>query len=110
MRSSLIGPSVIRNMTHSEEEAAAIALLSTIQNNCQNAPEEALRSLKRVKHSLIGHDESKQLYVDNNIIQLLVRILELEHVPKELKLEAGVCIGSLAYGMAHLEKPEMHEG
>lgn len=98
MRSSLIGPSVIRNMTHSEEEAAAIGFLNTIQNSCQSAPEEALRCLKRVKHSLIGHDESKQLYVDNNIIQLLVRILGLEPVPKELKLEAGVCIGSLAYG------------
>ncbi|KAF8454981.1 armadillo-type protein [Terfezia claveryi] len=85
-------------MTHSEEEAAAFGLLNTIRNTLQSAPEEALACLKQIKHSLIGHEQAKQLYVDNNIIQVLVRILELEHAPKELKLEAGTCIGSLSYG------------
>ncbi|KAF8415744.1 armadillo-type protein [Terfezia claveryi] len=88
-------------MTHSEEEAAAFGLLNTIRNTLQSAPEEALACLKQIKHSLIGHEQAKQLYVDNNIIQVLVRILELEHAPKELKLEAGTCIGSLSYGIIH---------
>jgi len=88
-------------MTHSEEEAAALGLLNTVRNTFQSAPEEALACLKQIKHSLIGHERAKQLYVDNNIIQVVVRILELEHAPKELKLEAGTCIGSLSYGIIH---------
>lgn len=92
-------------MTHSEEEAIALNLLNTIRHTYQNVPEEALACLKQIKHLLIGHDQAKHLYVDNNIIQILVRILELEHAPKELKLEAGVCIGSLSYGMVTLRRP-----
>jgi len=88
-------------MTHSEEEAVAVNLLNTVWNIYQSAPEEALVCLKQIKHSLIGHEQAKQLYVDNNIIQVLVRILEQEHAPNELKLEAGTCIGSLSYGMIY---------
>ena len=86
-------------MTHSQEEATAVSLLTTIHNTYQTAPEEALACLKQIKHSIIGHDLAKHLYVEHNLIQVLVRILELEHVLKELKLEAGTCIGSLSYGM-----------
>lgn len=88
-------------MTHSEEETAALGLLNTVRNTFQSAPDEALACLKQIKHSLIGHEQAKQLYMDNNIIQVLVQILDLEHIPKELKLEAGTCIGSLSYGMIH---------
>ncbi|KAF8468399.1 armadillo-type protein [Kalaharituber pfeilii] len=85
-------------MAHTEEEAAAVTLINKVQATLQSAPDEALTYLKQIKHSLIGHDQAKKLYVENNIIQLLVKILEVEHGLKDLKLEAGICIGSLSYG------------
>ncbi|PUU84005.1 armadillo-type protein [Tuber borchii] len=89
-------------MTHSEEESTALALLSQLSVSPFNQPQNTLSALKRLKHELIGHEQKKELFVRLGIVPPLVRILEgtgsADEVWSNARLEAGIAVGSLAYG------------
>ncbi|RPB02628.1 ARM repeat-containing protein [Choiromyces venosus 120613-1] len=89
-------------MTHSEEESTALALLSQLSVSPFSQPQNTLSALKRLKHELIGHEQKKELFVRLGIVPPLVRILEgtgnADEVWSNARLEAGIAVGSLAYG------------
>ncbi|KAG0641964.1 armadillo-type protein [Tuber brumale] len=89
-------------MTHSEEESTALALLSQLSVSPFSQPQNTLSALKRLKHELIGHEQKKELFVRLGIVPPLVRILEgtgnADDVWSSARLEAGIAVGSLAYG------------
>jgi hypothetical protein len=89
-------------MTHSEEESTALALLSQLSVSPFSQPLNTLAALKRLKHELIGHDQKKELFVRLGIVAPLVKILEASGNRDEIwscaRLEAGIAVGSLAYG------------
>ncbi|CUS15388.1 unnamed protein product [Tuber aestivum] len=89
-------------MTHSEEESTALALLSQLSVSPFSQPQNTLSALKRLKHELIGHEQKKELFVRLGLVPPLVRILEgagsADEVWSNARLEAGIAVGSLAYG------------
>lgn len=89
-------------MTHSEEESTALALLSQLSNLSLSQPQGVVASLKRLKHELIGHDQKKDLFVRLGIVPPLVKILEggsrMDESWGDARVEAGIAVGSLAYG------------
>ena len=91
-------------MTHSEEESTALLLLSQLTVSPFSQPQNTLSALKRLKHELIGHEQKKELFVRLGIVPPLVRILEgsgnADEVWSNARLEAGIAVGSLAYGIA----------
>ncbi|KAA8894503.1 armadillo-type protein [Sphaerosporella brunnea] len=87
-------------MTRSEEESLYLSLLSQLQS-----PEPALvrAALVSIKHQVIGHDQTKEVFVRLGIVDALVSILNSElstrdKVWQDVKVEAGIVVGSLAYG------------
>lgn len=89
-------------MTHSEEESTALALLSQLTVSPFSQPQSTLIALRRLKHELIGHNQKKELFVRLGIVAPLVRILEgagdADEIWESARLEAGIAVGSLAYG------------
>lgn len=66
-------------------------------------PEVLLKTLRTIKHTMIGHDQNKQLYVKLRISEPLTAILGRHRADSgdlwnEARVEAGIVVGSLAYG------------
>ncbi|KAI5800363.1 armadillo-type protein [Peziza echinospora] len=85
-------------MAISEEGAFATSLLRRLEASYPDSLDDCLATLKTIKHSLIGHEQAKQLFIEKGVIPILVRFLQESNTHQGLKLEAGICIGSLAYG------------
>lgn len=85
-------------MALSEEETLGANLLNVLKINLQSNPAEALIVLKKIKHTLIGHDEAKQFQVEKGLIPVLVQILQNEQNDSEFRLEAVISLGSIAFG------------
>lgn len=93
-------------MTRSEEESSSLALLEQLRGSDESAsPTSILTALRTIKHRLIGHDQNKELFVRLGIIDLLSNVLghsgdsgQVE-IWSEARVEAGIAVGSLAYGM-----------
>jgi hypothetical protein len=87
-------------MTRSEEESLYLSLLSQLQSS---EPTAVLNALQTIKHRLIGHDQTKELFVRLGIAESLTFILGtdgyLDKTGLDAKVEAGIVVGSLAYGM-----------
>jgi acyl CoA:acetate/3-ketoacid CoA transferase len=85
-------------MTRSEEESLFLSLLSQIQSP---DPSIARSALQTIKHKLIGHDQTKEIFLGLGIAEALTAILSNpgDGCWLEAKVEAGIVIGSLAYGM-----------
>jgi hypothetical protein len=85
-------------MTRSEEESSVLSLLSQLQSpSCA----EIHSALQTAKHRLIGHDQTKELYVRLGIAKELASILDSSARTEDwlrVKVEAGIVVGSLAYG------------
>ena len=84
------------------EESLYLTLLAQLQCADPGTVSSALRS---IKHRLIGHDQTKALFVQLGIAKLLVDILadvddDSSHpgVWLDVKVEAGIIVGSLTYG------------
>ena len=83
------------------EESLYVSLLSQLQYPDPGTVSSALRS---IKHRLIGHDQTKALFVQLGIAKLLVNILTDDDdssrpdVWFDVKVEAGIIVGSLTYG------------
>ncbi|KAF8540779.1 armadillo-type protein [Trichophaea hybrida] len=86
-------------MTRSEEESLYLSLLSQLQSS---EPAAVLNALETIKHRLIGHDQTKELFVRLGIAKSLISILGtdgyLDKTWLDAKVEAGIVVGSLAYG------------
>ncbi|KAF8245775.1 ARM repeat-containing protein [Wilcoxina mikolae CBS 423.85] len=86
-------------MTRSEEESLYLSLLSQLQSS---EPAVVLNALQTIKHRLIGHDQTKELFVRLGIAESLTSILGtdgyLDKTWLDAKVEAGIVVGSLAYG------------
>lgn len=69
-------------------------------------PESILKALQTIKHRLIGHSQNKELFVRLGIVEPLKKILEQPAGPDDAwssaRVEAGILVGSLAYGMLEL--------
>lgn len=80
----------------------ALALLSQLSNLSLSQPQGVVASLRRLKHELIGHDQKKDLFVRLGIVPPLVKILEggprMDEAWSDARVEAGIAVGSLAYG------------
>lgn len=91
-------------MTRPEEEAAASALLSRLSNISPSSdPGVILSVLRSMKHSMIGHDQNKQLFIRLGVSKPLTEILGYREenagdLWSEARVEAGIVVGSLAYG------------
>lgn len=87
-------------MTRSEEESSFLSLLSQLSPAADST--SVLVALTSIKHQLIGHDQNKELFVQLGIAEPLVRILgtdgELDDAWAQARVEAGIALGSLAYG------------
>ena len=79
-------------MTRSEEESLLLSLQSA-------DPATVLGTLQKLKHRLIGHDQTKELFVRLGIADVLSAILSNDAYGEDAKVEASIAIGSLAYGM-----------
>jgi hypothetical protein len=98
-------------MTRTEEETTASILLS--QLNLKEQPATILAALSTLKHSLIGHDETKESLVQQGISTALVHILSVnvsgsctDEQRQAIRLEASMVVGSLVYGtfvFCHIE-------
>jgi hypothetical protein len=87
-------------MTNSEEESLYKSLLGQLRSP---EPAEVLAALVSIKHRVIGHDQTKELFVRLGIVDSLVSILNSnaiaqDQVRQDVKVEAGIVVGSLAYG------------
>jgi hypothetical protein len=88
-------------MTHSEEESLYKSLLGQLRSP---EPAGVLAALVSIKHRVIGHDLTKELFVRLGIVDSLVSILNSDVTARnqvwlDVKVEAGIVVGSLAYGM-----------
>ncbi|KAI5796719.1 armadillo-type protein [Pyronema domesticum] len=90
-------------MTRTEEETTSSVLLS--QLNLKEQPSTILTALSTLKHSLIGHDETKEFLVQQGISTALVHILSVNvsgsctnEQRQAIRLEASMVVGSLVYG------------
>ncbi|KAI5787229.1 armadillo-type protein [Geopyxis carbonaria] len=88
-------------MTRSAEESLFVSLLSQLSQSSE--PEAKLSALRAIKHRLIGHDQNKELFVRLGIAVPLSATLgshgeRLDDAWSEARVEAGVAVGSLAYG------------
>jgi len=83
-------------MTHSEEEAFCLSRMAELQSR---DPSVVLQCLHTVKHLLIGHDKTKELFVNHGLVNRLVTFLQQDGEDWQgVRVEAGICVGSLAYG------------
>lgn len=88
-------------MTQSEEESSSLALLAQLAPSSNASVVEV--ALRTIKHRVIGHDQNKECFVRLGIVEPLVRILGsdegINNIWAEARAEAGIVLGSLAYGM-----------
>lgn len=91
-------------MTRSEEETNASSLLSRLSNiSPASDPGVILSVLRSMKHSMIGHDQNKQLFIRLGVSRTLTEILGYREknagdLWSDARVEAGIVVGSLAYG------------
>lgn len=92
-------------MTRPEESALASEFLFRLESITPSSdPGIILSVLRSMKHAMIGHDQNKQLFISLGISRPLTEILGYREenagdLWSEARVEAGIVIGSLAYGM-----------